>query len=134
MKFRLSVQFPSKTDPIIKCFKHFQIFQISNFGKNHLIFEKSGISAKIGLFSIFFLSPHLYSMLRLMEQVVFLKNAFQPLEAPLLWIPSKRLLTRLDIELAKNLALSINCNVLDIFFVISSPFLSILVTFFLLEM
>ena len=43
---------------------------------------------------------------------------------------SGRLLTKFDNELAINLALSINCNMKDIFFVISSPFLSILVTTF----
>ena len=46
----------------------------------------------------------------------------------ILWIPSEILLTRFDKKLAINFALSIKCNLYDIFFVISSPFLSILVT------
>ena len=50
------------------------------------------------------------------------------------WIPSKRLLTRFDNELVINLALSIICNMQDIyiyiFFLISSPFLSVLLTSF----
>ena len=41
-----------------------------------------------------------------------------------------RLLTRFDNELAINVALSINCKISDIFFVISSPFLPIFVTSF----
>ena len=45
-----------------------------------------------------------------------------------LWIPSGRLLIRFGNELAINLALSINCNLWDIIFVISSLFLSIFVT------
>ena len=48
----------------------------------------------------------------------------------ILWIPSDRLLTRFDNELAINLVLSVNCNIWDIFFVISSPILSIVVTSF----
>ena len=37
-------------------------------------------------------------------------------------------LMRFDNELVINLVLSINCNMQDIFFIISSPFLSILIT------
>ena len=48
----------------------------------------------------------------------------------ILWIPSARLLTRFDNELAMNLVLSINCNMEEMYFVISYPFLSILVTSF----
>ena len=48
----------------------------------------------------------------------------------MLWILSEGLLTRFDNELAIYLALSINFNMQDIFFVISSPFLSILITSF----
>ena len=48
----------------------------------------------------------------------------------ILWIPSEKLLTRFDNVLAINLALSINCNMYNMFFVISSPFLSFLVTSF----
>ena len=48
----------------------------------------------------------------------------------ILWIPSKMLLTRFDNELAINLALSTDSKMWDIFFVISSPFLSILATSF----
>ena len=40
------------------------------------------------------------------------------------------ILTRFDNELATNFALSIKFNLQDIFFAISSPFLSILVTSF----
>ena len=47
-----------------------------------------------------------------------------------LGIPSERLLTRFDNELAINLALSMNCNLQDIFFVLFSPVLSIRVTSF----
>ena len=46
------------------------------------------------------------------------------------WIPSERLLIRFDIEIAINLALSINFNIEDIFFVTPSKFFSILVTLF----
>ena len=46
----------------------------------------------------------------------------------ILWISSERLLTRFDNELATNLVLY--CNMQDIFFVISSPILSIFVTSF----
>ena len=45
-----------------------------------------------------------------------------------LWIPSERLLTRFDNELAINLPLPINCRMYT--FSISSPFLLILVTSF----
>ena len=48
----------------------------------------------------------------------------------ILGIRSEILLTKFDNELAINLALSINCNELDIFFVISSPFLLIILTSF----
>ena len=45
-----------------------------------------------------------------------------------LWSSSDRLLTRFDTDLVLDFALSINCNMLDVFFVISSWFLSITVT------
>ena len=45
-------------------------------------------------------------------------------------IPSEKLWTRSNNELVINLVLSINCNMYDIFFVIFSPFLSIIVTSF----
>ena len=48
----------------------------------------------------------------------------------ILWSPSDKLLTRFDNELAINLPVLIHCKMLDIFFVIPSPFLSILATFF----
>ena len=48
----------------------------------------------------------------------------------ILWISSARLLIRFDNELAINLVLLINCYLLDIVFMISFPFLSILVTSF----
>ena len=51
----------------------------------------------------------------------------------ILWIPSERLLTRFDNELAINLVLSINCNMYKIFFGTCSPFWSILVTSFSIE-
>ena len=41
---------------------------------------------------------------------------------------SERLSRRFDNEFAKNLALSTNCNMEDIFFVICPPFLSVIVT------
>ena len=44
----------------------------------------------------------------------------------ILWNPSESLLKRFDNERAINLALSINCNMKDIFFANFSPFLSIL--------
>ena len=55
----------------------------------------------------------------------------------LLWfnfcIPSARLLTGFNNELAINLALSMNCNLWDVIFVISSPSLSVLVNSFSIE-
>ena len=48
----------------------------------------------------------------------------------ILWTPSEKLLTRFNNELAINLALLTNCNMQGIFFVISSPFLSILASSF----
>ena len=51
----------------------------------------------------------------------------------ILWNPSETLFTRLDNELAIDLALPINCNITDIFFVICSPFLSILIMYFFTE-
>ena len=51
----------------------------------------------------------------------------------MLWIPSVRLLTRFDIKLAINLALSMNCNLRDIVFLISFPFSSILTTSFFIR-
>ena len=100
MKFRLSVQFPSKTDPIIKCFKHFQIFQISNFGQNHLIFEKSGNSAKIGLFSIFFVStPLLYATFdgtgRFPQKCIFLFRRIPTLRDPTIMNSFKKIIDKI---------------------------------------
>ena len=51
----------------------------------------------------------------------------------ILWIPSERLLTRFDNELALNCALSISCNMQDKCFVISSLLLSILVMSFSID-
>ena len=48
----------------------------------------------------------------------------------ILWSTSERLLTRFDNELAINIVLSLKCKMEDIFFVIYSSFLSILVTSF----
>ena len=48
----------------------------------------------------------------------------------ILWTPSEKLSTRFNNELAINLALLTNCNMQGIFFVISSPFLSILASSF----
>ena len=42
----------------------------------------------------------------------------------------RKIIVKFDNDLAIYLALSINCNLYDIFFVISSPFLSIIVTSF----
>ena len=71
----------------------------------------------------------------MVKKFVFIKKSFRGFLQIIcrdlhliLWILSERLLTRFDNELAINLALSINCNMEDIYFVISSPFLSILVT------
>ena len=56
--------------------------------------------------------------------------SFSPYLLLTLWIPSERLLTIFNNELAINLVLSINCNMEDILFVIPSPFSSILVSSF----
>ena len=48
----------------------------------------------------------------------------------ILWTLSERLLTRLDNELTVNITLSISVNMKDIFFIISPPFLLILLTSF----
>ena len=81
MKFRHSVQFPLKRNPIIIYFEHFQVSRI---------FEKPGISVKIGLFSIFFFvsTPLLYAEFneigRFRQKCIILFFAeFQSLKAPL---------------------------------------------------
>ena len=52
----------------------------------------------------------------------------------ILWIPSARLFTKFSNELVINLMLSINFNLQDMIFVISSPILTIFLNFFLLKL
>ena len=97
----------------------------SNFCWQFLLQHKNLYSIKSLLKFVYSVkeSQHLY----LIAQVSHFLSSCPYLHLSL-WIPSERLLTRFYDKLAINLALSINCNMLDIFFVISSPFLSILLT------
>ena len=99
----------------------------SNFFWQFLLQHKHLHSIKLSLTFVYsrrklqslYLSPHALPFLSLCSSLHLI-----------LWIPLARLLTRFDSKFVINLALSINCNLSDMIFLISFPFLSILATSF----